>query len=326
VTLAFTADGKGLVAVGAAGESRLWTLGSPGVASELPAVPAAEKVVLSPTGDRVAVRESRSIVVRDVRNGAVIDRMERSNSGETQLAWSADGRWLAYVDAKRALIRDLQQRTHVVAGTRTDAHGAVAFTATGDALAYTAGEDAVFFDLGTRRTSELRVSDAKGPVQSLAVSPDGTLLAAGGNLYDGNVQLWNIASGTVERRLSTGDQMLVARVFFAPDGRTLAAITAFDEVLRLWDVATGQLTLAPVRLAGAAQHTLGAAFSPDGAWLATAERGGVALRDLRPSSWIEQICRAVNRDLTLDEWRSYVGPSDFSATCPGGLTDQTSPD
>lgn len=203
MTLAFTRDGTALVALGAAGESRLWTLTPPRVAAELPAVPAAQSVALSPAGERVAVRESGSIVVRDVRDGAVIDRLERSDSSQTQLAWSGDGRWLAYVDRKRALVRDLQQHLQVAAGTRNDAHGAVAFTATAGALAYTAGDDAVFFELGTRQTSQIRVSDVKGPVQSLAVNPAGTLLATGGNIYDGDVQLWNIAQGLVQRRLSS---------------------------------------------------------------------------------------------------------------------------
>jgi WD40 repeat protein len=314
VTLWFSEDGKSLNTVGTHGDVRRWNIASAAVAESLPGWPAARQVAVSAAADRVALLNGDSIIVRDVRNGTVIARIERSSSTETQLAFSNDGLHLAYIDGGQALVWDVQHEVRVEAGTRKDAHGALAFTPAGDALVYTAGADAVFFDLRTRRTSQIAVSDAKGPVQSLAVSPDGLLLATGGNLYDGSVVLWDIARGTALRTL-VGDQLLIARVFFSPDGRTVASVTAFEEALRLWDVATGQPILGPIRLEGFAQQTLGAAFSPDGSWLATAEKDGVVLRDLNPSGWIAALCRSVNRGLTVEEWRSYVGPYDFRATC-----------
>ncbi|GAB2811664.1 hypothetical protein GCM10027091_49590 [Streptomyces daliensis] len=72
-----------------------------------------------------------------------------------------------------------------------------------------------------------------GMVDNLAVSPDGSWLAAGTG--HGAVHLWN-TDGTA-RGVLTGHVDKVAGVAVSPDGRWLAT-SGRDKTLRLWDTAT----------------------------------------------------------------------------------------
>ncbi len=92
---------------------------------------------------------------------------------------------------------------------------------------------------------------------SLALSPDGKLLATGS--YDQKIKLWNVEDGS-EVRVLKGHIGGVYGLSFRPDGKVLASASA-DRTIKLWDVATGKrLDTFPQPL----KEQTAVEFSPDG--------------------------------------------------------------
>jgi WD40 repeat protein len=140
-----------------------------------------------------------------------------------------------------------------------------AFALSGDGrwLAEGYGNELRFWDFGAG-TLQRRFA-LPGTLQDLALSPDGSLLAA---CFPGRaeVALWNTATGETAGALR-GHEGAVLDVAFAPDGRHVAT-SGRDETVRLWEVATGS-EVRQWRNRGALARSL--AFAPDGKLLATAD-------------------------------------------------------
>jgi WD40 repeat protein len=107
-------------------------------------------------------------------------------------------------------------------------------------------------------------------IQSMAFSPDGRLLAAAVDHYNGNgvfasssLVLWDVAGGKKLRALA--EQGNATSVAFSHDGKLVAAGFESQRIL-LWNVASGQRI--PTIFAGSSDIS-SLAFSPDGRLLAT---------------------------------------------------------
>ncbi|HEU5242497.1 MAG TPA: WD40 repeat domain-containing protein, partial [Ornithinibacter sp.] len=98
---------------------------------------------------------------------------------------------------------------------------------------------------------------------------------------------------------------------FSQDG-SLFASTSGDR-LSYWDARTGAL------LGSIAVDVEGApAFSADGSSLTLAGvEGSVLTWSLDPRSWVATACRLAGRDLTEQEWRSYLGERPYERVCGG---------
>ena len=91
---------------------------------------------------------------------------------------------------------------------------------------------------------------------SLALSPDGTLLATGERFQ---TRLWNLSDGSLLAALQTSDvaDAQVTAVELTADGRTLVSVTQFQGMVHQWDVASLSLRRS-FRVAGVTSFVLAA--------------------------------------------------------------------
>lgn len=109
----------------------------------------------------------------------------------------------------------------------------------------------------------VRTFETFEPSRPIAFSPDGIYVLSRG-IYDRDgLKLWNVASGRLLHELPSVDGPVV----FSPNGRRILtshradSYPVFDTVIKLWDVASGQLILT---IAAHSRRVLSVAFSPDG--------------------------------------------------------------
>ncbi len=192
-------------------------------------------------------------------------------AGINSIAFSPDGK--AFVTASAdGTARVLDTRT--LTQTVFNANGVVLLSAlftTGGNFIATAGTDGSvrIWEAGTGHATTT-LAGHKGPVNALAVSPDGKLLASAGT--DASIILWDVASA---QRIASlmGHKGSVTSVAFSPDGKTLVS-ASLDTTVILWDVTTRQsLGQLPTVSKGTVSSV---AFSPDGRLLVTASSDNVA--------------------------------------------------
>lgn len=111
-------------------------------------------------------------------------------------------------------------------------------------------------------------------VRSVALSPDGTLLASVEIGRDPEVRLWDVASGRQVGTLSGGPRADQA-VAFSPDGRFLAT-SGIGDGIALWELSTSTPTA--YRLTDRGSLLGAVTFSPDGRLLAGISGGGGAVQ------------------------------------------------
>jgi WD40 repeat protein len=148
----------------------------------------------------------------------------------------------------------------------------------------------------------------------VALSPDGSLLAAGG-VGERQVTLWNVASHKLVGRLPHPN--FVGSAAFDPAGRTLAT-SAEDGKVRLWDLDSQRQIGRPLPGAENGTGMTGnvSAFDPSGNHLiALSDSGAPFVWNMNPDRWKQQACAVVGRSLTREEWTELLPGRRYQPAC-----------
>jgi WD40 repeat protein len=311
--LAYRPDGHALATAGG-GRITVWDPARGAPVRSYPEKDQTGTVAFGPDGHTLASASGAELLLYDTDGD---DTVRLAGHGDVVLdvAFSPDGRHVATASVDRtAILWDVARRVPLVRLTgHQQAVNGVAFSPDGRTLA-TAGHDSavILWDVA-RHTPVATLTGHTGWIRTVAFSPDGRLLATADT--DRTVIVWDAAQRTPLVTLTDHEDAVNSGLAFSPDGRTLA-YTSADNTVVLWDVARRTVT---ARLTGHSQHVRAIAFSPNGSEVATAGAdGSVVLWRLDPRPIVEDICRALARDLTPAQWRHFLPDVPYARTCGAG--------
>jgi RNA polymerase sigma factor (sigma-70 family) len=209
-----------------------------------------------------------ALVLGDVATGQVLREFEGAEIGVKNIAFSADGKTLAASSYGTDVTRNRLNVWDVATGRSLGKFTGpntwplpLAWSPDGKLLAIGGKlQDGAIHLLDAATGKELRrfAGQRNSPVQSVAFSPDGTLLATGS--HEPIIRLWKTTTGTEAPPLK-GTERGFWPVVFSPESRSLVAACREDNTVRVWELATGRERR---RIAGHTRSIQSLAFSPDG--------------------------------------------------------------
>ena len=197
------------------------------------------------------------------------------------VAFAADSKRLFVGGYKEVLVWDLEEiklAQRLGAGQLSGQVRALAFSKDGKNLAVAEGTPGAsgavrLLDIAGGKIAAT-FGQAKDEFISLAFSPDGKLLAAGGS--DGAVRVWNSDDQKLVKELK-GHGDWVSGIAFSPDGRFLAS-GSIDRTVQIWEAGAWNPIVKLPQPSTESVH--GLAFSPNSEFLAIAV-GGTEERAIR---------------------------------------------
>jgi dipeptidyl aminopeptidase/acylaminoacyl peptidase len=249
-------------------------------------------LAFSPDGKIVATGGTEGAIhLWDVASGKQLGQLD-GHRGWVYLSISPDGRLLASAGQDGTLrLWDLAARREIrrIPGPHGELHDVV-FSPDGKTLGAASGDlqgrgknsAACLYEVAGGRLIRRWEGPQQWLVQTLAFSPDGRFLAAGG--FKGPIVIWDVVTGQEHHRLAsepTASLAMTHGLSFSADGKTLASANTdhFRPNSRrpsicLWEMVTGKER---GRFVGHAVEVNAVAFAPDGRSVASGSVDTTAL-------------------------------------------------
>lgn len=151
-------------------------------------------------------------------------------------------------------------------------------------------------------------------VHAIDISPNGKYLAAGDE--KGAVKIWDITDNFKLIANLTGHRARINDLKFDPQNEVLAT-ASFDGSVRLWDLA--HLNEQPISLRDHNSWVWSVAFTGDGKSIVTGSVDNlIRIYPTNAQTMAEKVCVKMKRNMTPDEWSSFVAKDiNYEETCPG---------
>jgi WD40 repeat protein len=316
--LAFSPDGKSLCTAASGEPVHLWNIvtGQNTESFQVPSQFTVSSLAFAPNGKMIAGAESDPyssiggcVELWDVPTAAVLASLH--SSGVVQrfaVAFSPDGKTVA--DGGQGTIEFWDVATHDLksAGGTLLTLASVSLSTDGTKLAV-GGSISSSDDIQPSGSSLGLWSVASGTLKTrfptaiyrgvgcVALSPDGSLLAAGGTdkVGGGRLELWSTSTNKLLFFLKTSATGPIRSVAFSPDGKTLASGSSRSGGLaELWNVSSGALlkTFSDPSVTGITCIS----FTPDGQKLATGTYSGLYLWSIATGEILTKFQTGTNFD------------------------------
>lgn len=149
-----------------------------------------------------------------------------------------------------------------------------------------------------------------GAIGYVAVGPSGVVIASS---YDGSLGIFDPDTLAQQGSL-TGARGYIQQTAFSDDGTLLLAGGNDGRVL-LFDLESRTRLGDPIETGRS--HAISLRSNGHEAAIGFGVQSGVGLWSLEPDHWVTAACAIAGRNLTTDEWSTYVGDlGDYQPTCP----------
>ncbi len=260
---------------------------------------------------------------------------------------TSNGKWLLFAESNVGLSLINLSGTNMVPDQMTGSERNIRTIAPApdNNSVYTAGLGNYIEVWNITLRSARKLTDTEAMVNSLSLSPDGSMLAGG--LRNGKTMIWNLKENLKDQVINTDERNAVQTVQFSRNGKYLACGALNGNILmfrtsdfkllytlrghkaRITSIAfnpdgkslvsgsyDGQVVLwnlsdpsQPVTMNDNTGFVFTVGFSPDGKYFlsGSAKEPRLVARPGDVSGLASQICMLVKRDMTQEEWNTYVG-------------------